>query len=87
MKYLKWLLILIVLFLFFLGCLIQIDSKYQDRLYDLEKDNQNYKAMLKEKNNLIKSYVNKLKEKCEECNCDWYQDFYYEFADEVGAYE
>ena len=41
---------------------------------------------LKEKQNMINSYADKYLKKCE-CNCGFYEDFYYEFADDVGAYE
>lgn len=44
------------------------------------------KLELKEKQNMINSYAEKHLKECE-CNCGWYEDFYYQYADEVGAYE
>lgn len=87
MKYIKWLLLVLLLLLFFTVCLFIIDNKYEEKLFQLNKDNQNYKATIKEQQNLISSYVKKLKQKCEECDCSWYEDFYYEWAEKVGAFE
>jgi ABC-type microcin C transport system permease subunit YejB len=41
---------------------------------------------MKEKQNMINSYAEKHLKECE-CNCGWFEDFYYQYADEVGAYE
>lgn len=47
------------------------------------------KAIIEEQQGLINSYVEFVKQKCpdKECDCSWYEDFYYEHAEEMGAYE
>lgn len=60
---------------------------------DIETENKlsDKNAIIKEQQNLISSYVKKIKEDCPECNCEdqykWLIDFYDEFHEEVGAYE
>jgi hypothetical protein len=41
---------------------------------------------MEEKQNMINSYAGNYLRECE-CNCGWYEDFYYEYSEEVGAYE
>ena len=41
---------------------------------------------MEEKQNVINSYTQGYIEQCE-CDCGWYEDFYYEHSAEVGAYE
>ena len=41
---------------------------------------------MEEKQNMINTYAEKHLKECE-CNCGWYEDFYYEHAAELGAFE
>ena len=41
---------------------------------------------MEEKQNMINSYAKKHLKECE-CNCGWYENFYYQHSSEVGAYE
>ena len=44
------------------------------------------KLEMEEKQNMINSYAEKHLKECE-CNCGWYEDFYYEHSAELGAFE
>ena len=44
------------------------------------------KLEMKEKQNMINSYADKYLKECE-CNCGWYEQFYYEHSAELGAFE
>ena len=41
---------------------------------------------MEEKQNMINTYAQGYIEQCE-CNCAWYEDFYYEHSAELGAFE
>jgi hypothetical protein len=41
---------------------------------------------MEEKQNVINSYAQGYIKQCK-CDCAWYEDFYYEHSEEVGAYE
>lgn len=56
-----------------------------DELHNIDDK---YKNLLKEKQNVIDSYAEFYQQNQEyECNCGWYEDFYYEHAEEIGAME
>jgi endonuclease III-like uncharacterized protein len=46
----------------------------------------NQELEMKEKQNMINSYAEKHLKECE-CNCGWYEQFYYEHSAELGAFE
>lgn len=75
-KYLVGLFLSIIILCFaIIGCLILSSNKYED---DISK--------LKSENSELKHNIEILQRK-QECNCEWYENFYYEHAGEVGAYE
>lgn len=41
---------------------------------------------MEEKQNMINSYAEKHLRECK-CDCGFYEDFYYQYSSEVGAYE
>ena len=64
--------------------LIVSSNKYEDEITKLKLENKK----LEYNNHELKNSVEILQNEREsECHCDWYQDFYYEHAEEVGAYE
>ena len=58
----------------------------ENQIEELRNTIAKQELQLKEKQNMINSYADKYLKQCE-CNCGFYEDFYYEFADDVGAYE
>ena len=64
--------------------LIASSNKYEDELSKLKLENKK----LEYNNHELKNSVEILQNEREsECHCGWYQDFYYEHAEEIGAYE
>ena len=78
-----------------IGCLILISNKYEDDIARLEIENKklNHELITKRKDNEMMGYaIENLQaqvdgKKAVECDCSWYEDFYYEHSAEVGAYE
>lgn len=64
--------------------LIVSSNKYEDELSKLKLEN---KKLEYNNHELINSVETLKSEKETECNCGFYEDFYYQYADEVGAYE
>lgn len=67
----KYLISLLALMII-LCCLIIYSNKYKNDIAELKKEN---KELMTRLNNVY------------DCNCGWYEDFYYEHSEEVGAYE
>ena len=65
---------------------ITMFSIEEKQIKDLKKKIAIQELEMKEKQNMINTYANEYLKECE-CNCGWYEDFYYQYADEVGAYE
>lgn len=64
--------------------LIVSSDKYEDELSKLKLENKK----LEYNNHELKNSVEILQSQNEsECHCGWYEDFYYEHAEEFGAYE
>ena len=64
--------------------LIVSSNKYEDELSKLKLENKKLEYNNKE----LKNSVEILQSQNEnECHCGWYEDFYYDHADELGAYE
>lgn len=64
--------------------LIISSNKYEDDIAQLKLANKK----LEIDNHDLTHTVETLKsEKDAECNCGWYEDFYYDHAEEFGAYE
>ena len=90
--------ILVVIALFGLlsiGLLILSSNKYEDDIARLEIENKKlkYELITKRKDNEMMGYVIENlqaqvdEKKAVECNCSWYEDFYYEHMKEMGANE
>ena len=76
-------------------CGIGFSNKYEDDIARLEIENKklNYELITKRKDNEMMGYaIENLQtqvdgKKAVECDCGWYEDFYYEHAEEMGANE
>lgn len=67
-----------------IGTLILSSNRYEDIINNLKLENKKLEYNNKELTNSVEVLKN---EREEQCHCSWYQDFYYEHAAEVGAYE
>ena len=67
----KYLISLLALMII-LCCLIIYSNKYKNDIAKLQKEN---KELMTRLNNAY------------DCDCGWYEDFYYQYSEEVGAYE
>lgn len=56
------------------------------KIKEMRNINSKLELELKEKQNMINSYAEKHLKECE-CNCGWYEQFYYEHSAELGAFE
>lgn len=69
-------------------CGIGYSNRYEDELYKLGIENKKLEYRNKELMASVESLQTQLNNAYDiECDCGWYEDFYYEHADEVGAYE
>lgn len=74
-------------------CGIGFSNKYEDDIARLEIENKklNHELITKRKDNEMMGYaIENLQsqvdgKKAVECDCAWYEDFYYEHAEEMGA--
>lgn len=74
---------------------IGYSNRYEDDIARLEIENKklNHELITKRKDNEMMGYaIENLQaqvdgKKAVECDCSWYEDFYYEHSAEVGAYE
>ena len=80
--------------------LIVSSNKYEDEISNLRvenkklnnenkklnNENKELNHQITEQINAIDSLLEGNKAECE-CDCGWYEDFYYEHAEEFGAYE
>lgn len=62
-----------------IGCLIAISNKYENDIAKLQKEN-------KELMTSVESLYTQLNN-AYDCDCGFFEDFYYEHSEEVGAYE
>lgn len=62
--------------------LILSSNHYEDELSNLKLENKKLEHKVQSLNYTIETISSGY-----ECDCGWYQDFYYEHAEEVGAYE
>lgn len=67
-----------------IGTLILSSNRYEDTINNLKLENKKLEYNNHELKNSVEILQN---EREEQCHCGWYQDFYYEHAAEVGAYE
>lgn len=81
-KYLISLLALIII----LCCLIIDSNKYKNDIAKLQKENKELKHTNKELMTSVEALYTQLNN-AYDCDCGWYEDFYYEHSEEVGAYE
>ena len=86
------LLIVVVAFgIVLLSLLIVSSDKYEDEISNLRIENKKLTNENKELNHQITEQINAIDSLLEnnktQCDCGWYEDFYYEHAEEVGAYE
>ena len=70
---------IIILGFTIIGCLIIVSNKYENDIAKLQKEN-------KELMTSVESLYTQLNN-AYDCDCGWYEDFYYEWHEEVGAYE
>ena len=76
-------------------CGIGFSNKYEDDIARLEIENKklNHELITKRKDNEMMGYaIENLQaqvdgKKAVECDCAWYEDFYYEHMEEMGAME
>lgn len=64
--------------------LIVSSNKYEDELSKLKLENKKLEYNNKELTNSVEILLN---DKEAECHCGWYEDFYYDHAEEFGAFE
>ena len=67
-----------------IGTLIISSNRYEDQINSLKLENKKLEYNNHELKNSVEILQN---EKEDQCHCGWYQDFYYEHANEVGAFE
>ena len=72
----------------FLGVTFTIKDQYDNKLHELTEENDK----LKETNRQMGITIDELYEEVQgkrkvECDCGFYMDFYYEHAEELGAFE
>lgn len=65
-----------------IGTLILSSNRYEDQINSLKLENKKLEYNNKELKNSVEILQNKT-----DCDCDWYIDFYYEHANEIGAFE
>ena len=76
-------------------CGIGFSNKYEDDIARLEIENKklNHELITKRKDNEMMGYaIENLQQQVDGkmsiyCDCSWYEDFYYEHAEEMGANE
>lgn len=76
-------------------CGIGFSNRYEDDIARLEIENKKLAYDLKQKKKDNKHMSNSIEDlqaqvdgkKAIECDCAWYEDFYYEHAEEFGVYE
>ena len=82
-------LVVLLFIILMLGCLtifmlIVSSNKYEDEITKLKLENKK----LEYNNHELKNSVEILQNQKEnQCHCGWYEDFYYDHAEEFGAYE
>lgn len=74
----------LMIFIPVITTLILSSNHYEDQINSLKLENKKLEYNNKELKNSVEILQN---ERESECHCGWYQDFYYEHAEEVGAYE
>lgn len=65
-------------------CGIGFSNKYEDEITKLKLENKKLEYNNHELKNSVEILLN---DKEAECHCGWYEDFYYEHMEEVGANE
>lgn len=97
MKKIKGYIILafIVITSLFIVCIFEIKDQYDKELTELRLNNKKLSYELKRKkkdNKMMSASIEYLQQQVDgkrsiECDCAWYEDFYYEHMKEVGANE
>lgn len=64
--------------------LIVSSNKYEDEITKLKLENKKLEYNNKELMNSVEILQSQNES---ECHCGWYEDFYYDHADELGSYE
>lgn len=66
----------------FISSLITASNKYEQDINNLRKENKILEDEVARKQRLIESQGKLLEEKDEECNCSWYEEYYYSHVGE-----
>lgn len=74
--------IVLLLLLYVIFMLIIVSNKYEDEITSLKDANKKLNKQVTEKNLVIESLLDGV-----ECDCGFYEDFYYDHANELGAFE
>ena len=77
---------IIILGFTIIGCLIIVSNKYENDIAKLQRENKELKYANKELINSIEVLNTELNNAYDR-DCGFFEDFYYEHAEEVGAYE
>lgn len=77
---------IIILGFVVIGCSIIVSNKYENDIAKLQRENKKLEYTNKELINSIEVLNTELNN-AYDCDCGFFEDFYYEHAEEVGAYE
>ena len=77
---------IIILGFAIIGSLIITSNKYENDIAKLQRENKKLEYTNKELINSIEVLNTELNN-AYDCDCGFFEDFYYEHAEEVGAYE
>ena len=77
---------IIILGFTIIGGLIIVSNKYENDIAKLQRENKKLEYTNKELINSIEVLNTELNN-AYDCDCGFFEDFYYEHAEEVGAYE
>lgn len=67
-----------------IATLILSSNRYEDQINSLKLENKKLEYNNKELKNSVEILQNQNES---ECHCGWYEDFYYDHAEEFGAFE
>lgn len=80
------LIIAIIILIYTIALMCFLDKIYEDEIVKLQVENKKLKYNNQELINNIEILNTQLNVLCD-CNCGWYEEFYYNYSAEIGAYE